>query len=82
MKNLILSFRWIAFLLILHSVSANRLDIAIDLDKRDWIPIFVRMNDQVVSNAGDFEKICNERTRLSRSQNLSLIHISEPTRPY
>ena len=69
MKNLILSFRWIAFLLILHSVSANRLDIAINLDKPDWIPIFVRMNDQVVSNAGDFEKICNERTRLSRSQN-------------
>jgi subtilisin family serine protease len=69
MKSLILRFPWIAFLLILHSVSANRLDIAIDLDKPDWIPIFVRMNDQLVSNAGDFEKICNERARLSRSQN-------------
>lgn len=69
MKDIFLSFSCIGFLLVLHSVSASRLDEAIDLDNPDWIPVFVRMDKQLVNRFGDFERICTDRARLSRSQN-------------
>jgi hypothetical protein len=55
--------------LVLQSVSASRLDVAIDLDNPDWIPVFVRMDKQLVNRSGDFERICIDRARFSRSQN-------------
>ena len=69
MKDIFLRISCIGFLLVLHSVSASRLDVAIDLDNPDWIPVFVRMDKQLVNRSGDFERICTDRARLSRSQN-------------
>ena len=69
MKNIFLSFSCIGFLLVLQSVSASRLDVAIDLNNPDWIPVFVRMDKQLVNRSGDFERICIDRARFSRSQN-------------
>ena len=69
MKNSVPRSSWFAFLFILHSASAARLDLAIDLNKSDWIPVFVRMDEQLVNQSGDFVRICNDRARLSRSQN-------------
>ena len=69
MKDIFLSFSCIGFLLVLQSVSASRLDVAIDLDNPDWIPVFVRMDKQLVNRSGEFERICIDRARFSRSQN-------------
>ena len=48
---------------------ADKIDEAIDLKKQSFFPIFVRMSDQVVGRAGEYEKLCRERSGKPRSQN-------------
>ncbi len=48
---------------------ATKIDRDLDLKQEEWLPIFVRMNNQLINSAGDYEKHCDQRSHLSRTQN-------------
>ena len=47
----------------------EKIDGAIDLNKREFLPVFIRMSDQMVNCAGEYEKQSFARSENSRSQN-------------
>jgi len=47
-----------------------------EIDKEDWVPLLVEGDTILLSN------INNEKQKIWVMADLSLIHISEPTRPY
>ena len=65
-------FTWIG-------MSGNeKIDPSIDLKKSGFIPVFVRMSDQLITRAGDYERLSFEYAGNSRSENhqqvLSSLH--------
>jgi bacillopeptidase F len=48
---------------------SEKIDAAIDLNKRDFSPVFVRMSNQLVTCAGEYEKQIIVRTDKIRSKN-------------
>ena len=62
------------FLLFLHFSllplpGSEKIDGAIDLNNPDFSPVFVRMSDQVVNCAGEYEKQTIDRSEKTRSKN-------------
>ena len=62
------------FLLFLHCSllplpGSEKIDGAIDLNNPDFSPVFVRMSDQVVNCAGEYEKQTIDRSEKTRSKN-------------
>jgi hypothetical protein len=54
----------------------EKIDGAIDLNKREFLPVFIRMSDQLVNCAGEYEKQSFARSENSRSQNRKeVIHL-------
>ena len=62
-------FAWLALFFCIPLSGADKIDEAIDLKKESFIPVFVRMSDQVIGRAGEYEKLCRERSVKSRAQN-------------
>jgi hypothetical protein len=48
---------------------SEKIDAAIDLNKRDFSPVFVRMSNQLVTCAGEYEKQIIVRSDKKRSKN-------------
>ena len=69
MKLRFSALAWVASGICAPLAGANKIDEAIDLKKQSFFPIFVRMSDQVVGRAGEYEKLCRERSGKPRSQN-------------
>ena len=56
-------FTWIG-------MSGNeKIDPSIDLKKSGFIPVFVRMSDQLITRAGEYERLSFEYAGNSRSEN-------------
>jgi len=67
-----LFYRKLIFLLFFNSLSlfANeKIDPAIDLKKSGFIPVFVRMSDQLITRAGEYERLSVAYSENSRSEN-------------
>jgi len=62
-------FAWLALFFCVPLSGADKIDEAIDLKKESFIPVFARMSDQVIGRAGEYEKLCLERSVKSRAQN-------------
>jgi subtilisin family serine protease len=69
MKLRFSSFAWLALLVCAPLAGAEKIDEAIDLTKPGPFPVFVRMSDQVIGGAGEYETLCRDRSRKPRSQN-------------
>lgn len=69
MKPRLSGFAWLALLVCVPLSGFDKIDEAIDLDKQDLHPVFFRMSDQVIGRAGEYEKLCRERSVNPRSQN-------------
>ena len=63
------AFAWIAFAVGTLSSGKDKIDEAIDLTKANPSPVFVRMSDQLIERAGEYEKLCQKRSDKPRSQN-------------
>ena len=67
-----LFYRNLLAFLFFHSLSLSgneKIDPAIDLNKSDYIPVFVRMNDQLIRGAGEYERLSLLYSVNSRSEN-------------
>ncbi len=62
-------FAWLALFFCVPLSGADKIDEAIDLKKESFFPVFVRMSDQVIRRAGEYEKLCRERSVKPRAQN-------------
>ena len=62
-------FAWLALFFCVSLSGADKIDEAIDLKKESLFPVFVRMSDQVIGRAGEYEKLCRERSGKPRAQN-------------
>ena len=62
-------FAWLALFFCVPLSGADKVDEAIDLKKESFFPVFVRMSDQLVGRAGEYENLCRERSVKSRAQN-------------
>lgn len=60
---------WLLLFLCAPLSGIDQIDEAIDLKKQSFIPVFVRMSDQVIGRAGEYEKLCRELSGNPRSQN-------------
>jgi len=60
---------WLLLFLCAGLSGADKIDEAIDLKKQSFIPVFVRMSDQVIGRAGEYEKLCRELSGNPRFQN-------------
>ena len=69
MKLRFSALAWVAFWICSPLAGADKIDEAIDLKKQSFFPVFVRMSDQVVGRAGEYEKLCRERSGKPRAQN-------------
>ncbi len=69
MKAHFCNLPWLALFLCVGLSGADKIDEAIDLKKQALFPVFVRMSDQVIGRAGEYEKLCRERSGNPRSQN-------------
>lgn len=70
MRKLPLSaFAWVAIGFCAPLAGVDQIDDAIDLKKQSFFPVFVRMSDQVIERAGEYEKLCRELSGNPRSQN-------------
>ena len=70
MRKLSLSaFAWVALGFCAPLIGVDQIDEAIDLTKAGPFPVFVRMSDQVIGRAGEYEKLCRERSGKPRTQN-------------
>ncbi len=67
-------FAWLALFFCVPLSGADKIDEAIDLKKESFFPVFVRMSDQLVGRAGEYEKLCRERSVKSRAQNRKEVH--------
>ena len=47
----------------------EKIDPAIDLKKSGFIPVFVRMSDQLITRAGEYERLSVAYSENSRSEN-------------
>ena len=47
----------------------EKIDPSIDLKKSGFIPVFVRMSDQLITRAGEYERLSVEYAGNSRSEN-------------
>jgi hypothetical protein len=63
------SFAWVALVFCTPLSGVDKIDEAIDLTKSASFPVFVRMSDQLIGRAGEYEKLCRERSGNPRSQN-------------
>ena len=67
-----LFYRNLLAFLFFHSLSLSgneKIDPAIDLNKSDYIPVFVRMSDQLIRGAGEYERLSHLYSVNSRSEN-------------
>ena len=59
---------------------SEKIDEAIDLTKANSRPVFVRMSDQLIGQAGEYEKLCRKHSGKPRSKNrkevLSLLRVN------
>ena len=62
-------FAWVALWFCAPLSGFDQIDEAIDLKKQSFIPVFVRMTDQVIGRAGEYEKLCRDRSGKPRAQN-------------
>ena len=62
-------FIWVALIVRSMVMASDKIDEAIDLKQQSLVPVFVRMNDQVIGRAGEYEKLCRERSGKPRTQN-------------
>ena len=69
MKLRFSALAWVAFGICAPLAGADKIDEAIDLKNQSFVPVFVRMSDQVVGRAGEYEKLCRERSGKPRAQN-------------
>ena len=69
MKLRFSALAWVASGICAPLAGAEKIDEAIDLKKQSFVPVFVRMSDQVVGRAGEYEKLYRERSGKPRSQN-------------
>jgi hypothetical protein len=69
MKFCFSGFAWLALFPCVGLSGADKIDEAIDLTKSASFPVFVRMSDQVIGRAGEYEKLCRERSGKPRAQN-------------
>ena len=69
MKLRFSGFAWLALVFCVPLSGADKIDEAIDLKKESFFPVFVRMSDQVIGGAGEYEKLCRERSGKPRAQN-------------
>ena len=63
------AFAWIALAVGTLSSGKDKIDEAIDLTKANPRPVFVRMSDQLIERAGEYERLCRKRSGKPRSQN-------------
>ena len=47
----------------------EKIDPSIDLNRSDYIPVFVRMSDQLVTGAGEYKRLTHLYSVNSRSEN-------------
>ena len=73
------AFAWIALAVCPPLLGKDKIDKAIDLSKANLRPVFVRMIDQLIARAGEYEKLCRKCSGKPRSQNrkevLSLLRV-------
>ena len=54
------AFAWIALAVCAPLLGKDKIDEAIDLSKANLRPVFVRMIDQLIARAGEYEKLCRK----------------------
>jgi hypothetical protein len=62
-------FIWVALIVRSMVMASDKIDEAIDLKQQSLVPVFVRMNDQVIGRAGEYEQLCRERSGNPRARN-------------
>jgi hypothetical protein len=62
-------FTWVALVVCSCVMASDKIDEAIDLKEQSFVPVFIRMSDQVIGRAGEYEKLCRERRGNPRARN-------------
>ena len=62
-------FIWVTFVVCSSVMASDKIDEAIDLKQQSFVPVFIRMSDQVIGRAGEYEKLCREHSGNPRAQN-------------
>ena len=62
-------FIWVALIVRSTVMASDKIDEAIDLKQQSFVPVFIRMSDQVIGRAGEYEKLCREHSGNPRAQN-------------
>ena len=59
----------VALVFLAPSIWAGKVDEALNLERDSWYPIFVRMEDQLICKAGEYDAFCRKRSKIPRSRN-------------
>jgi len=62
-------FIWVALIVCSTVMASDKIDEAIDLKQQSFVSVFIRMSDQVIGRAGEYEKLCREHSGNPRAQN-------------
>ncbi|MEC9123438.1 MAG: hypothetical protein VX969_04770, partial [Verrucomicrobiota bacterium] len=59
----------VALVFLAPSIWAGKVDEALNLERDSWYPVFVRMEDQLIGKAGEYDAFCRKRSKIPRSRN-------------